>query len=279
MLVYLCLFLVSVSLNAMSKSSGITNSQMAEEIKKILDSKLNPLQNDISELKKSLTETTKFLNLANSRYEEILKKFESFESQKNDLIAENAALKNSIQLMDQQIKQLQKESNDVRQYTRRDCLEIQGIPYTRNEDTNQIAKEVGDLMDIYIDDKDISISHRLAPSHNYKGKSSTPAIIVKFVRRDVKEKYYKARKKLKEFTVQDLTMHDFASSSGIYINESLTDHNKEIFKESLRFKKINKFDFIWTSNGRTYLRKDPDSRAVPIINKEDLKKLQTSAGR
>lgn len=124
-------------------------------------------------------------------------------------------------------------------------------------------------MEVYLDVTDISISHRLPTGKKYKGKMSTPAIIAKFVRRDTKDKFYKARKQLKDCTTGEL---GYEVSNRIFINESLTEENRGVFNESLKFKKEQKFAFIWTSNGKTYLRKNKDSRAIVINSKEDLMK-------
>ena len=96
------------------------------ELKFILDAKLSPLHSEITNVKEQLRETNSFLEFANAKYEEVLAKFEQFEKEKNLIIAENTTLKGTIEAMDGQIKQLQKESNDMRQYSGRGCLEIQG---------------------------------------------------------------------------------------------------------------------------------------------------------
>ena len=54
-----------------------------------------------------------------------------------------------------------------------------------------LVMKVGELMGVEIKDDNISVSHRLPTSSKYKGKTTDPAIVVKFVRRDVKERYYK----------------------------------------------------------------------------------------
>ena len=70
---------------------------------------------------------------------------------------------------------------NVKQYIRRDMLELHGIPVTRDENPNEIVKSVVNLLDRghQFHDQDISISHRLpAP----EGK--IPPIIVKFTLRN-----------------------------------------------------------------------------------------------
>lgn len=244
-----------------------------EDLISILDKKLEPLLGEVSGLKQELREMKGFLDFANTRYEEISNKMVTIEDERVKYVQENQLLKKTIEKLDDKVRQLETQSNDVRQYTRRDCVEIHGIPPTRDEDTNSIVREIGDLMEVYLDEKDISISHRLPLGKKYKGKLSTPAIIVKFVRRDIKDKFYKARKQLKECTTTDLG-HEV--SNRIFINESLTEENRRVFNECLKFKKEQQFTFIWTSNGKTYIRKNKDSNAIIINCKEDLLKIKAS---
>ena len=72
----------------------------------------------------------------------------------------------------------------MEQYLRRECLEIKGIPPPRHdgqEDTNKVVVKIGELMGIEVQDKDISVSHRLPDRKTYQGKVAEPAIIVKFI--------------------------------------------------------------------------------------------------
>ena len=93
--------------------------------------------------------------------------------------------------------------NDLEQYSRRECVEIHGIPPTQDdestEDTNEIVCKIGELIGFEIESQDISVSHRLPTKGNW-----APAIIAKFVRRETKEDFYGNRKKLRSFTTKDL---------------------------------------------------------------------------
>ena len=78
------------------------------------------------------------------------------------------------------INLMREELNRQEQYSRRECLEISGIPFQESENTNDIVIEIGKLVGIQIQEEDISVSHRLPVTD---GCRSTPAIIVKFIRR------------------------------------------------------------------------------------------------
>ena len=76
------------------------------------------------------------------------------------------------------MKHLNQSLDDLEQYSRKDCIEIRGIPAAtagQPENTNEIVVELGKCMGLEIEKEDISVSHR--PPIRKKGKF--PAIIVK----------------------------------------------------------------------------------------------------
>ena len=115
-------------------------------------------------------------------------------------------------------------------------------------------------MGVEIAPEDISVSHHL-PSKRYKGTRPTQAIIVKFVRRDVKEAGFRLQKKLKNNSAGDI---GYRVSSPIYINESLTEKNKDLLRYCLRAKNELNYNFLWTSNRRIFLRRDEGSSLIHI---------------
>ena len=91
--------------------------------------------------------------------------------------------------------------------------------------------------------------------------SVDPAMIVKFVRREMRERWYRARKRLKSITTADF---GFSVEKKIFINENLTPRNKEQLKVCLRFKKDNSYKFLWTNAAKIFLRRNADSPVIPI---------------
>ena len=154
-----------------------------------------------------------------------------------------------------------------------ECLEFYGIGKRPIEDTNKIILTIGDALGVQINEEDISVSHRLP--QNKHNVVKPPIIIAKFVRRDTKENLYRARSKLRHITTQDL---GFQGDNKIYIQESLKQKNKELFRKALQLKKSLKYKLIWTNSGRIYLRKDesPESPIIYVKSTKDLEKLQQS---
>lgn len=224
-----------------------------KEFESIIDAKLKPINDSNHEMIDSM----KFLNLC---FEEIKQKVENLESSLQNVIKENHSLKQETTRLSSEnaklsnlVKDLSKEPNDVQQYERRDCCEITGIPVEQNEVANNLVIRVGSLMDLKLDAEDISVSHRLPMrSEPYTSSSRTkvttrsvdrnidpalhhPKIIVKFVRRETKEPFFKSCKKLNGITTKDLGLARI-SDNKIYISESLTPKNKELFKACLKYR-------------------------------------------
>ena len=243
----------------------------AETLEAILDKKLALLNQKIKDVNLSMS-------LINEKYELILKKLSTFEEERKDLINVNQALKSELQATTTKLKDLSVAHNDLEQYGRKECVEIRGIPLPCGqsmEDTNEIALKVAHLIDVDIEDRDISISHRLKTSDSYKGKvNKSPPIIVKFVRGITKEKFYKARRKLSDLSTKDL---GYPIDQRIFIAESLTQRNKELFKEAYQVRKDKKFKYIWTSSGKIFLRRNDSSPVLPIMGMNDLLKIKSSA--
>ena len=75
---------------------------------------------------------------------------------------------------------------EISQYLRRDCLEITGVAVNEECSAEAIAKSVGNVIGVPLQDNDISIAH---PIPTYKD-NTPPKLIVKFTRRNVRNKFY-----------------------------------------------------------------------------------------
>lgn len=229
-----------------------------EKLEKILDEKLSPLS-------EQLEEALAMVKSLNTKYEKMEETLVVLQEENKALKEEHASLKAQVLSSANDLKSVQKSLNDLEQYTRRDSVEIRGIPLpeeSQEEDTNEIVLQLSQKMGIPLERKDISVSHRI------RSRSSVdPAIIVKFVRREVRERLYRARKRLKSITTADF---GFSVEKKIFINESLTPKNKELFKDCLRFKKDNSFKFLWTNAGKIFLRRNADSPVILINSSVDI---------
>ena len=253
--------------------TAVTAEQLAAILESKLEEKLAPLNSTIIELKSQVAEVLKHANFIDEKYEEMRCKVENYEKKLQEVNDENKVLKTSVRALEENVSLLSDSYNDLEQYSRRECVEIKGIPTPENlneESTNQITIDIGKLIGIDIAPEDISVSHRLPTRRNAVPGRSMP-IIVKFVRRVTKAQFYGSRKLLQYKSTLDL---GFDVENKIYISESLTDKNKDLFYCCLKVKKELKYKYLWTSNGRIFFRKDMDSKPLQIKDKYYLEKLK-----
>ena len=104
-------------------------------------------------------------------------------------------------------------------------------------------------------------------------RGNIPPIIAKFVRRDIRDVIYSKRRNLSLKSTQNLGL---SASNRIYINESLTPQSRAILTEAKRFRNQNGFKFIWTRNGRVFLRKEEGQRVHIFDSMKELEDFKGS---
>lgn len=229
---------------------------------------LQPLKDKIDELHKSVGEMAASLSFLSDKYDELNLKVERLEEEKRETTEESTRLKQEIFILSRDLATQRDIVDNFEQYSRRDCLEIRGIPVSKPENTDKIIRDLGSMIGVDIQDDDISTSHRL-PVRDSGDTNRDPAIIVKFVRRHVRDAFYKAKKNLKDKTSKDLGFLR-TQERKIYVSESLTQKNKQLFKRTYKAKMNLGIRFIWTRQGKIFLRADDNSPVIPITNEKDL---------
>ena len=119
----ICLILrVSTSMTAIN----------CDQFAKILDDKLSPLNSRIAELKKSVDEAMNDVEFVNAKYDELLQMIKTSNDERKALQDENKILKATIDSIERSLESVTRANHDLEQYTRRECVEIRGIPVAAN---------------------------------------------------------------------------------------------------------------------------------------------------
>ncbi|XP_077976186.1 uncharacterized protein LOC144432047 [Styela clava] len=147
-------------------------------------------------------------------------------------------------------------------------LEFHGIPVKQNEDTDEIVCNIAKMVGVNIQASDISVSHRMPTGGE---ETRTPAIIAKFIHGKNKIKIFEKRKVLRSVK----SSAHFSEPPKIFIAENLTALNKDLYFRARTAKNNCGYKFIWTSNGRVYVKKNADIKnSLNIRCEEDLSKIQ-----
>ena len=180
---------------------------------------------------------------------------------------ENEVLNQKLVDLSVKIKTNAMNTVNQEQYTRRTMVEVNNIPKQENENSLDLIYNLLDLIKINIDRKTIDVAHRLSD------KPDSP-IIVKFTTRTARDIFFNSRSKLANYTITDLgcDINPNSKSKKIFINESLSQPIKVLFKDVRIECEKKKFDYAWTRNGVIYIRKNKDSHAIRINTVEDISK-------
>ena len=164
---------------------------------------------------------------------------------------------------------------EKKQYSRRENLELHGIPEIPDENTDNVVMK---RIDEDITAGDIEVTHRVgrqdiqAQASNGTGQRRTRPrpIIVRFTRRQKRDKIYKDRKNIKNTTTD---MLGYTVKNNIFVNENLTTYRRNLLRQSNEKRKALRYKFLWSYNGTIYVKKDQGMRSIIIRNERDLMKI------
>ena len=186
------------------------------------------------------------------------------------------AVAEAVKAKDEEIGKLKQELaeqrrviNDLEQYSRKNCLNIAGIPECSGENINSKVAELGRAVGVQINDLDIDTAHRLGNPE----RSRNRAVIVKFVRLDKREELYAARKRIRTAQVPPGSTLTEATLRGVYVSDSLTRANQAVMFAAREMKRADRLFAAWTDSGRmkVRIRRDGPTRVIRSI--DDLHEL------
>ena len=163
-----------------------------KEIRNELKTEIEKVNCLITNLSKRLDSIESSQQLISDKYDSVLKSMQSTKKQINDLNNWCEAQDNKINHLNGSVYDAEAAIDSIQQYSRRDCLEISGIPILPLDSPANLTQEMGQLIGVTIDKQGISIAHRLPDTKGIK----KDRFIVKFVRREKCDEFYKSRKHL-----------------------------------------------------------------------------------
>ena len=224
--------------------------------------------------KSDLDEVKKSQNFLNDKFESLLKSVKELKDDSKLLRSENTRLQQHVKALEAKTSLAESDMENLKQYLRRDMLEIHGIPVTSGENTNSLVKKVVNLIepDLELADQEISISHRLPAAEGY-----IPPIIVKFTRRDTRNRIYSQKRNLSSKKASDI---GFQQQSRIYLNESLTQKSRMLLKKVKEFKINHHYKFLWTRQGKVFLKKsESQSQTASFTSMEEFEAFEAEYNR
>jgi len=142
---------------------------------------------------------------------------------------------------------LERRCNQLDQYSRRESLEIRGIPKgVTHDELLPIIQPLMLLLQVDVsDERSIQAHHRLSKRND--------DVIVKFTHREDRNRAFKNRCSLKDLDTEALKL---PAGTEIFINENLTVVNKRLVGIANMLKRRRKLFSFWTMNGNLRIKID-----------------------
>lgn len=214
-----------------------TRSQLKEMPADDLVEKYLNLQTTETSIEKLTVEMKGMKEFFEAKFDDMTKQFNE---RMDYLQSEVNVTKNANMLLQQRCFQLEQRSHNLECYSRRECLEVRGVPDDIEHSNiltfiKPIFKEIG--CEVTSDDQ-IQACHRL------NGKKD---VIIKFTYRDQRNAILRNRKQLKEKDLSEVTPEH--PNTQIFINESLSPYSKRLVGIANVLKRRGLIHSFWTING------------------------------
>lgn len=147
-------------------------------------------------------------------------------------------------------------------------MEIVGVPENKDENLSGIMLCIAKHAGVVISDEDILEINRVTPKLKQQGRPKN--IVAKLKTRLLKDNIISGIRR-NRLTTKDLGMH--GSERPVYINEHLTQFNKLLLKKCRETAKLKQYQYVWSKNGRIYVRKNDTAPALQVLQERDILKL------
>ena len=179
----------------------------------------------------------------------------------NKLESDISVSKNVSSLLTEQMNNVERQCWANAHYSRRECLEVVGIPSSVNvKDLEGKVCTIFNRIGVAVKTEDIEACQRL-----YNDKKT----IVKFSKRKVCQQVLRVKKELKNIDPSEL---DFPEGTAIFINESLCSYYKMLWNKCKKLWEKKLIYTYFTSNGNIRYRIMENGNVNTVTHITDFKK-------
>lgn len=255
-----------------SRGSSRCEEAPAAVTKEFMTSIMESLKKEVfAELKNHSYQFHEFktsLEFYSSKLDETNKTMEELKAQNKEIIRENETYKQNNLKLTQKVNELEVRVRDMEQYSRRNNLEISGVPKTPGENEMDILRDVGRAIGVEVTASSVVAVHRV-PTYN---RARIPPIVAKFTTRDQRDALIQGYRQRKTLMASDVNKG--LPASRIYIGEHLTPANKIILKKLKDTGKELNIKFVWCREGKFFARRAEGERSVRIADVNELRNIK-----
>lgn len=235
------------------------------------DSKLKlPIKNTLEDKETMVLTIEAFNSLTNSvnfmsaKFDLFGKQLQEIIQSMKDIKEENKVLKEQNINLRNDFNALFKKTNYLEQKSIENFVEIVGVPKIDNEDCKTTVKKIATSLNMEID---IVSAFRVQSKFNNKPNKIVAEVTLKQYKRDLIDPAKKI--KLTGNRVDSNWKND-----PIYINDNLTQFNRNLFFKSKAFARESGYSFVWFKDSKIFIKNNENSKAFLIGDDLYLTKLK-----
>lgn len=215
-------------------------------------------------IKAELKSVAASMGFINTSFEEFKQEIVNLRQELSEVQKQSLICQTENKRLDKELKETRRQLTELKQYSRRNNLELKGIPCTENEVLGESMHKIETFLNVDLVDGDIDAIHRV------RTKGDGPAnVIVRFNSRRKRDMILQAARKKRPTTA----MLGAEKAQPLYVNEHLCPEYKALLAKAIQMKREQKWKFAWVSDGKVLMRKTDNSRVISLTSEEDLAQI------
>lgn len=257
----------SVASNASNASETITSVtkeffvKTLEAFKAEMVSELKQYGAENTELRASVQFLSDAVDKSNNLMENMMKEIKKAQEDNVLLRKENAELRGTLNRLEVRVRNME-------QHSRKQNIEINGLPETENEDLSLLLSDVAKSIGVEMKTERVVAAHRV-PSFN---KKRTPPVIVRFSTYEERDAWITRFKEVRPLTANQVNA-SLDKSAKVFINEHLSPENKLLLSKAKEVARNKGYKYVWSRDGKIFIRKEAGERCRKIELYSDIDKL------
>lgn len=181
---------------------------------------------------------------------------------------------NEVETLERIVVELRQDINDREQELLLNDLEITGVPEEQQESLGHIVASVALKLNCKLDERDIVNVERVGPLRGHvegEGRPRPRPIALRLARRVCRDTLLKGARVRRGATTEDMGLP--GAPRRFYVNERLTRANRRLFAKAREASHIAKWRYVWTRDGKIYVRRDHGTERQRLRGEDDLARV------
>lgn len=255
----------------LSSPSEVNDSECDDPMSeiKLYVNEMRAMRKEMSSFLQTMAALTDTIKAQNARLDGLESRIEILENRTPE------SQHNEVTLLQESISLLKMEIQDRDQEFLLNDVEISNFPEIRNENCTHVMLTVAKKLGMDLDERDIVSAERVGPVRAFVEGSAAPRprpLVVRLARRAPRDQLLRAARVRRGLTTEGMSVQDSPTHS-YYINERLTKSNRQLFQKTREEAKRRSWKYVWTREGRIFVRRDQGTISYRIRSDNDISKV------